>query len=89
MTTDNFNLADVRYVHRIVIGTADGDAPGSDAQSQAAMYVLNRCLSDTPRGRIIGLEKSVQLLTVDGHQLVRQGLVYHVGFNRRPSWLAD
>ena len=52
------------------------------------MELLNRCLSDYPKGRIIGREMSFDVLTTkSGHQVVLEKVTYHVGFERRPAWI--
>ncbi len=51
--------------------------------------MLNRCLSDSPKGAIIGTEKNFAVLQIGEHQVVMQWLCYHVGFPRKPGWLKD
>jgi hypothetical protein len=82
-----FDLTDIGYVHRIVIGSTSPERLSPEAQVQEAADLLNRCLSE--RGRIIGMEKNFNLLNIGEHQVVLQNLVYHVGFARRPHWLGS
>lgn len=50
------------------------------------MQTLNRCLSEYPRGTIIGREMSFDVLTTkSGHQVVLEKVTYHVGFPRKPA----
>lgn len=84
-----FDLTDVGYVKRIVVGSTDPQNLASQAQVQAQNALLNRCLCDLPKGRILGIEKSFSLLNIGEHQVVLQALIYHVGFARRPAWLGD
>ena len=84
-----FDLTDVSYVKRIVVGNNDIEGLKTEADLAAAENLLNRCLHDMPRGRILGIEKSFSVANVGEHQVVIQWLVYHVGFARRPVWLAD
>jgi len=82
-----FDLTDVGYVERIVVGSGDPENMISESQIQAAVDLLNRCLSEAPRGRIVGIEKTFNLLNIGEHQVVLQRMIYHVGFPRKPIWL--
>lgn len=84
-----FDLTDVSYVKRIVVGSIDPEKLTSQAVIQAQADLLNRCLSDMPKGRIVGIEKNFNLLNIGEHQVVLQALIYHVGFARRPFWMTD
>lgn len=81
------DLSDVTFVKRIVIGTSNPVDPQSDAQVEDAMAMLNRALSEQPKGKIVGIEKSFSILQVAEHNVVLQWTTYHVGFVRRPYWL--
>ncbi|MCD8361231.1 MAG: hypothetical protein LUC29_10645 [Acidaminococcaceae bacterium] len=61
----------------------------SEAELEKQRQFLNRCLSDSPRGRIIGQEKNFYLLNIGEHQVVLQYIVYHVSFARKPVWLEE
>jgi hypothetical protein len=82
-----FDVTDVGYVERIVVGSGDPENLISESAIQAAVDLLNRCLSEAPRGRIIGIEKTFNLLNIGEHQVVLQRMIYHVGFPRKPIWL--
>ena len=84
-----FDLTDVGYVKRIVVGSLDPEKLTPEEAVEAQATLLNRCLSGTPRGRVLGIEKSFKLLNIGEHQVVLQALTYHVGFARRPYWLTD
>ena len=84
-----FDLTDVKYVKRIVVGSNDPAQMSTEAQVEQARALLNRCLSESPKGKIIGLEKSFTILQVGEHQVVLQWLSYHVGFPRKPGWITD
>ncbi|MEQ4616760.1 MAG: hypothetical protein ABN482_01790 [Corticimicrobacter sp.] len=84
-----FDLTDVRYVKRLVVGSTDPEKMMSEAVLQRQQALLNRCLAETPRGRIIGLEKTFSLLNIGEHQVVLQAMIYHIGFERRPYWLPE
>jgi hypothetical protein len=87
MSHSVFDLSDVRFVKRIAIGNPDPSNPSTESEIEAAQNQLNRCLSGSPRGVIIGVEKNFTLFSIGEHQMVVQWLVYHVGFARKPSWL--
>ena len=82
-----FDLTDVGYVHRIVVGSINPEQLQREEEIRASTRLLNRCLSDSPKGRIVGIEKSFNLLNIGEHQVVLQAMIYHVGFPRRPFWL--
>ncbi len=84
-----FDVTDIGFVKRIVVGSTDPEKLASDEAVQAEADLLNRCLTETPRGRIIGIEKNFTLLNIGEHQVVLQALVYHVSFARKPYWLVD
>lgn len=84
-----FDLTDVGYVKRIVVGSKDPEKLVAEDDIQAAVDLLNRCLSDSPKGRILGVEKTFSLLNIGEHQVVLQAMIYHVGFPRKPYWLPE
>jgi len=84
-----FDLTDVKYVKRIVVGSDNPNQMKTDDQVSQANELLNRCLSDSPRGTILGIEKSFTILQLGEHQVVLQWLCYHIGFPRRPAWMQD
>lgn len=83
------DLGEVKFVKRIVVGSNSPTQMLSEQQIEEARALLNRCLTDTPRGAIIGIERSFTILQIGEHQVVLQWLAYHVGFPRRPAWLRD
>ena len=84
-----FDLTDVRYVKRIVVGTDDPSHVKTPEEIREAQALLNRCLSEPPKGTIIGIEKGFVMLNIGEHQVVLQWLCYHIGFSRKPIWLPD
>jgi hypothetical protein len=82
-----FDLTDVGYVHRIVVGSINPEQLQREEEIRTSTGLLNRCLSDSPKGRIIGIEKTFSLLNIGEHQVVLQAMIYHVGFPRKPVWL--
>lgn len=84
-----FDISDVGFVKRIVVGSNNPANLQSETQVAEAMVLLNRCLSEMPKGKIIGIERSFNILQVGEHNVVLQWLTYHVGFPRRPHWLEE
>jgi hypothetical protein len=85
---EGFDLTGVGYIKRISLGNLDVQAAAAEPGNEKAMDLLNRCLEDYPKGRIIGREMSFDVLTTKtGHQVVLEKVTYHVGFPRRPDWL--
>jgi hypothetical protein len=83
------DISDVGYVMRIVVGSNNPANLESEEQISKSMAFLNRCLTDTPKGKIIGIEKSFSILQVGEHNVVLQWITYHIGFTRRPYWIKD
>lgn len=84
-----FDLTDIGFVKRITLGSRDPEAIRSEEQIERAAELLNRCLHQGPRGRVLGIEKTFSLLNIGEHQVVLQCLTYHVGWHRRPPWLEE
>lgn len=84
-----FDLSDVRYVKRIVVGSNDPSRIASEAHIEEARALLNRCLNESPRGHLMATEKSFTILQIGEHQVVLQWICYHVGFARKPLWITD
>jgi len=87
---EGFDLTGVGFVKRVSLGNLDVQAAAAEPGNEKAIDLLNRCLEDYPKGRIIGREMSFDVLTTkSGHQVVLEKVTYHVGFARRPAWLED
>ncbi|MDO5432593.1 hypothetical protein [Eubacterium sp.] len=84
---DQFSLSDVGYVCRITVGNDNPEQQPDEAKTQKQLALLNRCLTEVPKGRIIGQEKNFYLLNIGEHQVVMQYIVYQIGFVRKPHWL--
>lgn len=84
-----FDLNEVKYVKRIVVGSNDPTRMLGDDELKKAQDLLNRCMSESPKGSILGIERSFTILQIGEHQVVLQWLAYHVGFPRKPIWLGE
>jgi hypothetical protein len=89
MAAHAFQVANIRFIKRIVVGSDDPQNMRTEAEVQQAMELVNRCLSAMPRGYVMNIEKSFGLYNIGEHQIVLQYAVYHVGFERKPLWLDD
>lgn len=85
----NVDLGDVTYVKRINIGNINPNSPLNEEQQEAQTKLLNRCLNEYPKGRIIGKDIAVGVFQIGDHQITLQRITYHVGFRRKPYWLTD
>jgi len=89
LSAPQFQLSNVRFIKRIVVGNDSPQNMRTEAEIQAAMGLVNRCLSELPRGHIIGIEKNFGLYNLGEHQVVLQYLVYNIGFERKPMYLDE
>lgn len=86
---DRYDLSEIRFVKRIVIGSLDPERPMSPAECDERTKLLNKCLSEPPKGTIIALEKAGLIHGAGEQQVALQQITYHVGFSRKPYWLND
>ncbi len=87
MNSANFQLSNIRFLKRITIGNDNPQNMRTEAEVQEAMDLVNRCLNETPRGFIIGIEKNFAIYNIGEHQVILQYLVYNIGFERKPMFL--
>lgn len=85
----HIDVASVKYIKRIVIGNTNAEQMRDERFIESQMNLLNRCLSQYPKGVIIGTERNFTLLRIGEHQVVLQSVAYHVGFPRYPRWLDE
>ncbi|WP_162342138.1 MULTISPECIES: hypothetical protein [Cyclobacterium] len=88
-STKTLELADVTYVKRVSIGNINPNNPLNEEQQERQMALLNKCLNEYPKGKIIGKDISVGVFQVGDHQITLQRTTYHVGFLRKPVWLEN
>ncbi len=82
-----FSISDVKFVKRIEIGNLNPNHPMSDEKKAEQINLLNRCLNEYPKGKIIGKDISFAVYQIGEHQITIEVITYHVGFSRRPFWL--
>lgn len=85
--SEPFDITEITYIKRIVIGNTSPENLQDDRVMEKQTAYLNRCLSEFPKGKIIGQEKGFNILRIGEHQVVMQYVVYHIGFKRKPSWI--
>ncbi len=79
-------LTDVKYIKLVPVGSVNPNNPLSDQSREAQAALLNRCLSDYPKGIIIGKDTSIGRYLIGEHELTMERVTYHVGFPRKPAW---
>lgn len=79
-------LTDIHYIKLVPIGSVNPNNPLSEQAKQEQAALLNRCLSDYPKGIIIGKDITVGRYMIGEHELTMEKITYHVGFPRKPSW---
>lgn len=82
-----FDLSCVGFVKRIIIGNNNPEKVTTDIEIEEQLNLLNKCLQEYPKGKIIGIERNFFILNIGEHQVIMQYTVYHVGFKRKPDWL--
>lgn len=85
--TETFSLTDVGYIKRVVVGNDNPETAPDEKKYERQMELLNRCLKESPKGKIVGQEKNFYLFNLGEHQVVMQYIVYHIGFARKPHWI--
>lgn len=80
---------DFRYVKTVTLGSVNPNQPLSEESRKKQAALLNRCLSESPKGVIIGKDTTIGRFSIGEHELTLQQTSYHVGFDRKPLWLSD
>lgn len=88
-TGHTYDITDVGYIERIVVGSTTPEHIPTNEENQEKIQMINRCLTDFPKGRIIGMERSFTIVRVGEHQVVLESIVYHLGFKKVPLWLQE
>ncbi len=83
------DLAEIRYVKMVPVGSVNPNSPLSDQSKEEQAALLNRCLSDYPKGVIIGKDITIGRYMIGEHELTMEKVTYHIGFERKPSWLEE
>lgn len=86
---NTFDITEVGHIERVVVGTTTPDQIPSEEDNKKQMAFVNRCLSDFPKGRIIGVERSFSVIRIGEHQVVLESVAYHIGFKKIPLWIDE
>jgi len=86
---NTFDITEMGFIERVVVGTTTPDTMPTEEDNQKKMDFVNRCLTDYPKGRIIGIERSFSVIRIGEHQVVLESVVYHIGFKKIPLWLSE
>lgn len=79
-------LADIHYIKMVSIGSINPNNPLSDQGREEQTALLNRCLTDYPKGVILGKDISIGRYMLGEHELTMEKVTYHIGFERKPAW---
>ncbi len=82
-------LTDIHYVKLVTVGSVNPNHPLSDQSREEQAALLNRCLSDYPKGVILGKDVTVGRYMLGEHELTMERVTYHVGFERKPTWMEE
>lgn len=82
-------LGEITFIKAVTVGSINPNLPFSDKERDAQLSILNRCLNDFPKGRIIGYDKTMATYVIAEHQFVMEKTSYHIGFKRKPLWLEE
>lgn len=82
-----FELDQVRFIKKVVVGSIDPQQILSSEEQEQQLALLNQCLSEYPKGRIIGRDVSIASYQLGEHKVTLQRTSYHIGFIRKPYWI--
>jgi len=81
-TMAKFNVPDIKWVERYLVGISTLDRPLKQNEIEAQMSLVNRALR---YGIIVSVEQNFIILTCGEKDTLTQYTVYHVGFKQRPA----
>lgn len=84
-----WELNEIHYVKLVPVGSLNPNAALTPEARESQTAVLNRCLNEYPKGRIIGKDTGIGRYRIGEHELLMEQVTYHVGFPRKPEWLED
>ena len=87
MNQQHIEIQDISYIKMVTIGSINPNHPLSDQEKQKQIDELNRCLNESPKGRIIAFDRSVGQFVVGQHEFIMEKITYHVGFKRKTYWI--
>ncbi len=87
VNSESIYLADITFVKIVSIG--DLNKPTSEEEMMKRVELLNKCLQELPKGRIIGKNVSTQMLQFKDLPGPQERTTYHIGWTRKPYWLEE
>lgn len=87
MNKEVIKLDDITYIKMITVGSINPNRLLSEHEKQKQVDELNRCLNESPKGRIIAFDRSIGQFVVGQHEFIMEKITYHVGFKRKPYWI--
>lgn len=84
-----FTLDHIVFIQKITIGSINPQVPFSNEEHDKQLEKLNKCLTEYPKGKIIGRDVSIGTYQLGEHQMTMQKTTYHIGFTRKPYWIIE
>jgi len=83
------DISEFTYIKAVPVGSVNPNSLLTDEGREKQVELLNKCLTDYPKGVIIGKDIAIGRYAMGEHELTLQRTIYHVGFVRKPSWIKD
>lgn len=77
-----FDITDITYVKRYVIGNNNPEKIKQDIEIQKDLEMMNKEMNER-KGRLLGNEKGFINFQLGEHTLCMQYIVYHIGYKRK------
>ena len=86
-SSEKIDLSDITFAKIVAVGHVNKSTTEEEMNEQ--IILLNRCLQELPKGRIIG--KNVSTFTFNYEDLPSrfEQTTYHIGWKRKPHWLDE
>ncbi|MCL2187575.1 MAG: hypothetical protein FWC16_05940 [Defluviitaleaceae bacterium] len=82
-------LSDFHFIKEVAIGSINPNVMFSEEAREQQLALLNKCIGTSPKGTIIGKDISIGRYKMGEHELTMQKTIYHIGFLRKPVWIAE
>lgn len=80
---------EVGFIKVVIVGSVNPNKLLSHEELEKQAEFLNKCLSEYPKGKIIGKNTSIGKYKIGEHELIMEQTAYHIGFKRKPEWLNE
>ena len=81
-TMTSFDIPDIKWVERFIVGISNPDRFLTQAEIDLQMEDVNSALR---YGKLVSVEQNFTLMKLGNKDIVTQYTVYHIGFKQRPS----